>query len=260
MKLDDVKKLHQKKYRAQLGYYLVEGEHLVLELQKAELRKIELSGDIKNQARLNDVALYVTEEYQDWASQLNTKFTIVTINNKQMVQLSDTKTPQGIIACVPLPSNNEIIDEQTISEQQQRCIYLHEVQDPGNLGTILRSLAWFGNFRLLLSPNSVDPFNSKVVRASMGAIFHVPVELEVELSTLATRFKKFAYLDLHGRCVNTQGFANYDCYLFGNEARGVPREALSAFDADAFTIPGSGTIDSLNLASAVNICVYQLSV
>ncbi|MFT4732977.1 MAG: TrmH family RNA methyltransferase [Gammaproteobacteria bacterium] len=260
MKLDDVKKLHQKKYRAKLGYYLVEGEHLILELQKAELRRLELRGNVKNQARLNDVTVYVTEEYQDWASQLNIQFTIVTINNKQMVQLSDTETPQGIIACVPLPSNNEILGEQAISEQHQRCIYLHEVQDPGNLGTILRSLAWFGNFRLLLSPNSVDPFNSKVVRASMGAIFHVPVELEVELSDLATRFKKFAYLDLHGSCVNTQEFANYDCYLFGNEARGVPLQALSAFDADAFTIPGSGIIDSLNLASAVNICVYQLSV
>jgi TrmH family RNA methyltransferase len=260
MKLNDVKKLHQKKYRAQLGYYLVEGEHLVLELQKTELSKIDLQGNVKNQPRLNAVTLYVTEEYQYWASQLNAQFTIVTINNKQMVQLSDTKTPQGIIACVPLPCNNRIIGEQAIPEQHQRCIYLHEVQDPGNLGTILRSLAWFGNFRLLLSPNSVDPFNSKVVRASMGAIFHVPVELEVELNTLATRFKKFAYLDLHGSSVNTRDFANYDCYLFGNEARGVPLEILSAFDADAFTIPGSGRIDSLNLASAVNICVYQLSV
>jgi TrmH family RNA methyltransferase len=260
MKLDDVKKLHQKKYRAQLGYYLVEGEHLVLELQKAELRALELKGNVENQAHLNDVTLYVTEEYQDWTSQLNTPFTIVTISKKQMTQLSDTKTPQGIIARVPLPSNNQIKGEQAIPEQHQRCIYLHEVQDPGNLGTILRSLAWFGHFRLLLSPNSVDPFNSKVVRASMGAIFHVPVELEVELSNLATRFKKVAYLDLQGNSINTQGFANYDCYLFGNEARGVPLKALSAFDADAFTIPGSGSIDSLNLASAVNICVYQLSV
>jgi TrmH family RNA methyltransferase len=260
MKLDDVKKLHQKKYRAQLGYYLVEGEHLILELQKAELRRSDLQGNVKNQARLNDVTLYVTEEYQDWVSQLNTQFTIVTINKKQMAQLSDTKTPQGLIACVPLPCANEMIGKQAMSEQHQRCIYLHEVQDPGNLGTILRSLAWFGHFRLLLSPNSVDPFNSKVVRASMGAIFHVPVELEVELSDLATRFKKFAYLDLQGSNVNTREFANYDCYLFGNEARGVPFEALSTFDADAFTIPGSGSIDSLNLASAVNICVYQLSV
>ena len=247
MKLDDVKKLHQKKYRTQLGYYLVEGEHLILELQKAA----------KTQPNLNAVELYVTEEYQEWANQLDTEFTISTINNKQMAQISDTKTPQGIIACVPLPNS---LGKQVISKQGERCIYLHEVQDPGNLGTILRTLAWFGNFRLLLSANSVDPFNPKVVRASMGAIFHVPVELEVELSDLQKRFNKIAYLDMRGSKVNTVKFANYDCYLVGNEARGVPLEALSAFKADAYTIEGSGSIDSLNLASAVNICAYQLSV
>jgi len=259
MKLDDVKKLHQKKYRAQLGYYLVEGEHLILELQKAQLRSDQLQRSIQQQSNLKDVTLYVTEEYEEWASSLTAQFTILTINKKQMAQLSDTKTPQGIIACVPLPNSTKIIADQHIPKQHERCIYLHEVQDPGNLGTILRSLAWFGNFRLLLSPNSVDPFNSKVVRASMGAIFHVPVELEIELDDLSTRFSKFAYLDLQGSNINTGEFAHYECYLFGNEARGVPIEGLSAFNADAFTILGSGSIDSLNLASAVNICAYQLS-
>lgn len=261
MKLDDVKKLHQKKYRTQLGYYLVEGEHLVLELQKSELQNAAIK-----QLNSKRVTLYVTDEYQEWASQLKTEFIIITVNKKQMAQLSDTKTPQGIIACVPLPklSQEQIIPEQAASEkslakQGERCIYLHEIQDPGNLGTILRTLAWFGNFRLILSPNSVDPFNPKVVRASMGAIFHVPIELDVGLSDLQQRFDKFAYLDMQGSGVNTAEFAHYDCYLFGNEARGVPLEALSAFNADAFTIAGSGTIDSLNLASAVNICVYQLS-
>ena len=66
----------------------------------------------------------------------------------------------------------------------ERAVYLHEIQDPGNLGTILRTLAWFGNFRCLLSPDSVDVHNGKVVRASMGAIFHVPVEIDVPLEAL----------------------------------------------------------------------------
>lgn len=251
MKLDDVKKLHQKKYRTQLGYYLVEGEHLVLELQKAAKKR----SDIKN------VSLYVTEEYQDWANQLDANFSVSTINKKQMAHISNTETPQGIIACVLLPqlSEQDKVGNLLDSEQSVRSIYLHEVQDPGNLGTILRTLAWFGNFRLLLSPNSVDPFNPKVVRASMGAIFHVPIELGVELSDLQSRFNKFAYLDMQGTEVNNHTFSNYDCYLFGNEARGVPSEALSDCNADPFTIAGSGSIDSLNLASAVNICAYQLS-
>ncbi len=94
----------------------------------------------------------------------------------------------------------------------------------------------------------------------MGAIFHVPVELEIELDDLSTRFDKFAYLDLNGSNIHTGEFAHYECYLFGNEARGVPIHALSASNADAFTILGNGSIDSLNLASAVSICAYQLSV
>ena len=247
MKLDDVKKLHQKKYRTQLGYYLVEGEHLVLELQKA----------LKNQSDITAITLYITEEHQQWANKLNPAFSAVVVTKKQMAAISDTKTPQGILACVPLPKHSLTTTKHS---HKARYIYLHEVQDPGNLGTILRSLAWFGGFQLILSPNSVDPFNSKVVRSSMGAIFHVPIEFDVPLDALQSRFKRFAYLDMQGSKVNSAEFADYECYLFGNEARGVPRDTLTSFNADAFTINGSGNIDSLNLASAVNICVYQLSV
>lgn len=247
MKLDDVKKLHQKKYRSQFGYYLVEGEHLVLELQKAALSKSDYT----------DITLYVTSDYQDWAARLQFDYTLVVVNNKQMSQLSNTKSPQGIIACVPLPSKANVAPTL---KNTMPSVYLHEVQDPGNLGTILRTLAWFGNFKLLLSENSVDPFNPKVVRASMGAIFHVPMELDVALADLQKRHTQFAYLDMQGKPISNPEFADYQCYLFGNEARGVPKEALAKCNAQAFTIPGSGAIDSLNLASAVNMCAYQLSI
>lgn len=248
MKLDDVKKLHQKKYRNQFGHFLVEGEHLVLELCKSAQSGVsELP---------KSITLYVTQAYQAWAQQLDSSFTIEVVSDKHMAQLSDTKTPQGIIACVPL---NHSVNQQIHSSQTEKNVYLHEVQDPGNLGTIIRTLAWFGNFRLLLSPNSVDPFNPKVVRSSMGAIFHVPIELDVTLDALTDRFDEFAYLDMQGNTISSQQFADYPCYLFGNEARGVPREALANVNATPFTIPGSGAIESLNLASAVNICVYQLS-
>jgi TrmH family RNA methyltransferase len=275
MKLDDVKKLHQKKYRNQYGYYLVEGEHLILELHKARLS----SANTAEGAHLDDtqpIQLYVTEDYQQWANDLDGQYKILTVSKKQMEKLSDTKSPQGIVALVPLPKAKVESDPSTAlrraalrtcsgrtegkGNQGERSIYLHEVQDPGNLGTILRTLAWFGNFRLLLSPNSVDPFNPKVVRSSMGAIFHVALELDVELDTLQNRFDRFAYLDMDGTKVNDSSFTDYECYLFGNEARGVPRDQLSNFNAQAFTIPGSGSIESLNLASAVNMCAYQLSI
>lgn len=246
MKLDDVKKLHQKKYRAEFGHYLVEGEHLIIELQKA----------LTTPAEAKLITLYITESRQDWAQALNADFNLVVVSEKQMARLSDTKTPQGVVACVPLPVRDQT---DATGEPGERCIYLHEVQDPGNLGTVIRNLAWFGGFRLLLSPNSVDPFNSKVVRASMGAIFHLPIEIDVPLDTLPERFTKLAYLDLKGKNINASEFGEYDCYLFGNEARGVPIEKVADSHAKAFTIAGSGAIDSLNLANSVAICAYQLS-
>ena len=76
---------------------------------------------------------------------------------------------------------------------------------PGNLGTILRTLAWFGSFRCLLSPDSVDVHNGKAVRASMGAIFHVPVEIDVPIDALPARFGRIASLDLQGRADRCAG-------------------------------------------------------
>lgn len=240
LKIDDVKKLQQKKYRSEFGYFLVEGEHLVLELEKAA----------REQQHLRDCELWVTENFAHWP----TEFAKNIISEKQMAQLSDTKSPQGIIAVVPLFSGQKA----TQQKRGERAIYLHEVQDPGNLGTILRSLAWFGNFRCLLSPNSVDPFNPKVVRSSMGAIFHVPMELDVALESIAERFANIAYLDMEGGSLSSPEFRQFDCYLFGNEARGVPRELLQKNLAKPFSIRGCGAIESLNLASAVNMCVYEL--
>lgn len=238
MKFDDVRKLHQKRYRDALGYFLVEGEHPVLELQKAALRN----------PLLKSCELYVTKEHAQWRSPFETHV----ITNVQMAQISDTRTPQGIIALVP-------IWPATAPQGNQYAVYLYEIQDPGNLGTILRTLAWFGNLRCLLSPGSVDPYNSKVVRASMGAIFHVPLEQDVELSSLRARFAHIACLDMTGETVQSPGFKTFDCFLFGNEARGLPREQLAALDAKPFTIAGGGAIESLNLAAAVNMCVYELN-
>lgn len=239
MKLDDVKKLQQKKYREEFGYFLVEGEHLVLELQKAA----------QQIPALTKSELFVTSAYEHWESSFKT----LVVSEKQMAQISDTKTPQGIIAVAPFLST------PSSSAENERAIYLHEVQDPGNLGTILRTLAWFGNFRLLLSSKSVDPYNPKVVRSSMGAIFHVPMELDVPLSSLSQRFTRIACLDMNGKKLSDADFKHCDCYLFGNEARGVPREHLAELNAQAFTIHGTGAIESLNLASAVNICAYELA-
>jgi TrmH family RNA methyltransferase len=169
-----------------------------------------------------------------------------------MAQISETRSPQGIAAVVPLL-------EPAGPRAGERAIYLHEIQDPGNLGTTLRTLAWFGNFRCLLSPDSVDVHNGKVVRASMGAVFHVPVEIDVPIESLSKRFDRIACLDLDGTRIAAKKFREFDCYIFGNEARGLPRETMGALGADRFTIAGTGAIESLNVAATVNICLYELN-
>ena len=237
MKLDDVRKLQQRKYREDLGHYLVEGEHLVLELQKAARTRPALRG----------AKLYVTRAHAGWTSPFETQV----VSDLQMARISDTRTPQGLVAVVPmLPA--------PAPRPGEKAIYLHEVQDPGNLGTILRTAAWFGGLRCLLGPGSVDPYNPKVVRASMGAIFHVPFETDVPLESLPSRYPRIACLDLQGEPVTSRSFAQQDCYLFGNEARGLPAESIAALGAASFTIPGSGAIESLNLAAVVGICAYEL--
>ena len=247
MTFKDLKKLHQKKYRGLFRHFLAEGEHLILELEKAARRQPVLKGS----------HVYVTEKYEHWKG----PFAKTLITENQMSQLSETKSPQGIIARVPFfsPATHSHGNTLTSIPPPWRAVYLHEVQDPGNLGTILRSLAWFGNFRCLLSPGSVDPYHAKVIRSSMGSIFHVPIEVDVPLETLAGRFRKIACLDLEGACLTDPQFAECECYLFGNEARGVPWGRLEPLKPLRFNINGSGAIESLNLAAAVNMSVYEIN-
>ena len=240
LKTDELKKLHQKKYRQEYGCFLAEGEHLVEELQRAT----------HDNPALLASELYVTEKYQDWPSVLARHV----VSDKLMKQLSDTPSPQGIVACVPIAA----VLEATF-RGDERGIYLHQIQDPGNLGTILRTLAWFGGFRCLLSPDSVDPFNSKAVRASMGAIFHVALETDVSLEALTERYGEIACLESGGASLKSAEFHRAPCLAFGSEAGGLPAELLQRTGVRTFGIPGSGRIESLNLASTVNMCVYELS-
>ena len=215
------------------------------------MSSLELQKALSTNRALSQSELYVTHAYEQWESPFKTHV----ISERQMAQIADTKTPQGIIALVPALPMTAVAQPSP----GERAIYLHEIQDPGNLGTILRTLAWFGNFRCLLSPGSVDPHNSKVVRASMGAIFHVPIELDVELNTLWPRFSRLAMLDMQGDAIDESAFDACDCYLFGNEARGLPSESIAQLGAQRFTILGKAIIDSLNVAAAVTICTYEIT-
>lgn len=239
MKFDELKKLHQKKYREQFGHYLIEGEHLVLELIKAA----EIRDDLRSST------IYISEDRAPIESSLPIKV----ISSKQMTELTETDSPQGIVAVVP------ILPTAPVSGRSpETVICLYEIQDPGNLGTILRSLAWFGGFRCLLTANSVDLYNGKVLRASLGAHWHIPIETDVDIASLPSRFAKIARLDMQGKSTQDESFRAFDCYLFGNEARGLPQSVIDGLQTTPFTIAGQRTIESLNLASAVNMCAYEL--
>ena len=238
MKFDELKKLHQKKYREQFGHYLIEGEHLVLELMKAAEARTELRTS----------TIYLSEDH----APIETSLPVKVISSKQMAELTETESPQGIVALVP------IVPTTADTQPNETVLCLYEIQDPGNLGTILRSLAWFGGFRCLLTTNSVDLYNAKVLRASLGAHWHVPVETDVDVNSLPIRFAKIARLDMQGKSTQDESFKHFDCYLFGNEARGLPRSLVELVPTTPFTIAGRRSIESLNLASAVNMCAYEL--
>ncbi|MFN5010316.1 MAG: TrmH family RNA methyltransferase [Gammaproteobacteria bacterium] len=249
MTFEQLKGLKDKAQREAQAFYLAEGEHLVLELGKALTRRPALAAS----------RILVSHEYlaaglpAGFPAQLPRE----TLNARHISQLSDTRSPQGVIAVVPiLPAPPPA--------EGERAVYLHEIQDPGNLGTILRTLAWFGGFRCLLSPDSVDPYNAKVVRASMGAVFELPVETEVTLDTVAQRHPRAALLDVGGRAVSDGDLNDFSCLMFGNEARGAT-PAMRALASDAVfsiphgALPGGARVESLNLAATVNICAYELS-
>jgi TrmH family RNA methyltransferase len=245
MNFDDLKRLRHRKHREELRHFLAEGEHLVIELGKAVARRPELAA-----ARILATHEYLAAGLPD---AFPVDLPIEPVSGRQMDQLRETRSPQGVVAVVPMlaplpPSATE------------RVIYLHQAQDPGNLGTILRTLAWFGGFRCLLSPDSVDPYNAKAVRASMGAIFNVPFETEVPFVALQERYPRIALLDTRGTPIADEAFANFDCHVFGSESQGAPAQVAATLKNSTFCIPGGHGVESLNLASTVNICAYELAV
>jgi TrmH family RNA methyltransferase len=231
LSLDHIKKLHQKKYRSEYQAVLVEGEHLISELEKSSF---------------TDCEIIHTDKFNP-----NSRFKTRLIDKKQFKKISDVTSPQGIAALIPFRNFQ--------TESTDKILFLDEVQDPGNLGTIIRSLAWFGGFQLWLSRGSVDPLNSKVIRSSMGAIYHLPIRQDVDVETLLNSTKSIGFLDLGGEAISSNSFKTHDCYIFGNEARGISSEIKEHSNSKAYTIGGNGTLESLNLATAVNIAVYEIN-
>ena len=187
---------------------------------------------------------------------------IVEVSEAVMKAMSDTVSPQGLIALCYKPESD--ISELSATGSST-FIYLHEIQDPGNAGTILRTADAMGISAIITSPDSVDMFSPKVVRSTAGSLWHIPVFEGISFSEIDQRFptiQKFLLsshattsildLDIPGDCIA----------IFGNEARGVDAASLGTSlgaSVTEITIPMAGRAESLNLSAAASIVMFTLS-
>lgn len=189
---------------------------------------------------------------------------VVEVTDAVMAEMTSTVTPQGILALCVVP-RRELTDLAPLaSKQSARIIYLNEIQDPGNAGTILRTADAMGVDAVVTSPGSVDMYSPKVVRATAGSLWHLPLFESVafgDLLNLAPNAKPLL-LSSHAK-KSILDLALDDSYIsvFGNEARGVDAQSLGLSESaiTSVTIPMAGRAESLNLSAAASIVIFTLS-
>ena len=184
------------------------------------------------------------------------------VDEKVMAKLSDTKAPQGVLAVIRTPEQNlRQLRPGTASDNNAPVIILDRVQDPGNLGTIIRTADAVGALGLILLEGCVDAYSPKVVRASMGSLFHLPVVQDVTAEEALTWCYRNGYEPAATALKNAQNVYKADiskkmAFLFGNEANGVAEELQAAAETRLF-IPMAGLAESMNVAMAAGIILFE---
>ena len=231
-RIKNLSKLLSKKFRDEEGKFLVEGEHLVEEAFKSGL-------------------LLEVIKCEDVLGEYNVPTTLVTY--EVIKKLSNTVNPQRIIGVV------RKIEEKELGN---KVLILDDIQDPGNLGTIIRSSLAFNIDSIVLSNNSVDMYNDKVIRSSEGMIFHLNIvrkdikELIKELHN--DGFKVYGTKVDGGTSVDKVNVTNKYAIVMGNEGNGVKDEVLDLCD-DYLYIDISDKVESLNVGVATSIILYELN-
>lgn len=203
--------------------------------------------------------VYATESGLSKISELDLdSVEIVEVSEPVMKAMSDTVSPQGLISLCYKPESKFSDLKETGSS---RFIYLHEIQDPGNAGTILRTADAMGISAVITSPDSVDMYSPKVVRSTAGSLWNIPVFEGVSFDRVDKQFagiQKFL-LSSHATTSILDLSIPGDCIaIFGNEARGVDASALGVSVTEV-TIPMRGRAESLNLSAAASIVMFTLS-
>ena len=241
-----IKKLADKKYRDQNNCYIVEGIKLVEEAiqEEAQIEKIVICEESTKTSEISKSLMYEIAKYD-----------CIYVSDKIFKTLTQVMNPQGILAVVK--KNKE---RPTIKYDEDIIVALDDIQDPGNLGTILRTVDSIGLKQLIVSKGTADAFNPKVVRSSMGAIFRVEV-IEVEnLKETIESIKRNKY-ELIVTSLQTES-SIYDIdytkkiIVIGNEANGVSQEIQDMADKK-IKIPMLGKTESLNASVATAIILYE---
>lgn len=241
----NIRKLKEKKYRDLENAYIIEGIKLIKEaiVEKAKVKQIIMCENFEDNKEIDKETLYEIAKYN-----------LIYVTEKVFNLITDVKTPQGIIAVIEKNKTNQIDYSQDI------IIALDGVQDPGNLGTILRTVDSANLNQIILSKNSADPYNPKVVRSTMGGIFRVNI-IEVEdLETTLKEMQKNNFkvmvtsLDTNNSIYDVD--YNKKIIVIGNEANGVSKEVQAMAD-EKVKIPMLGKTESLNASVATGIMIYE---
>ncbi|MGC5169520.1 TrmH family RNA methyltransferase [Micromonospora sp. DT81.3] len=247
-----VAKLTKRSARHETGLYLLEGPQAVREALSyvpesvvelfATPTAVERHPDLRSAAGAAGVDIdFATEAVLD--------------------AMADTVTPQGVIA-VARQTPTSVRD--ILAGSPKLIAICEEVRDPGNLGTIIRAADAAGADGVVLTGRTVDPYNPKVVRATTGSLFHLPVSVGGELDQIIDRARSAGLqviaADVKGDdllAARAEGvLSRPTAWLFGNEARGLDDESLALADR-ALRLPIFGRAESLNLATAASVCLYE---
>lgn len=241
-----IKKLKDKKYRDESNEYIVEGVKLIEEAVKenAKIKKIIVCEDT---TRTYEIPTNVMLEIA--------KYECIYVTDKIFSSITQVTNPQGIMAIIEKSNPNQEIDYS-----QDIIVALDDVQDPGNLGTILRTVDSIGLNQIIVSKETADAFNPKVVRSTMGAIFRINI-IEVEDLKQAIKEIKKHHFKLMVTSLQTEN-SIYDIdfrkkiIVIGNESNGVSKEIQDMADEKA-KIPMLGQTESLNASVAAGIVMYE---
>lgn len=241
-----IRKLKDKKYRDESNEYVVEGVKLVEEAVKenAKIKQIIVCEDT---TRTYEIPTHIMLEIA--------RYECISVSNKIFNIITQVTNPQGIMAIIEKNAQNAKIDYT-----QDIIVVLDDVQDPGNLGTILRTVDSIGLNQIIVSKGTADAFNSKVVRSTMGAIFRIKI-IEVENLEQAIKEMRKHHFKLMVTSLQTKNsIYDIDFYkkiiVIGNEANGVSKEIQDMADEKA-KIPMLGRTESLNASVAAGVVMYE---